>query len=222
MAYNFFIDGVQLPVSPSSLETKISNKNETITLINEGEINLLKKAGLTELSFDVLLPNSNYPFAVYPDGFHPATYYLEKLESLKLGNKPFQFIVNRLKPNGNLLFDTNMTVSIEDYTIQEDAEEGFDVVVSIKLKQYIPYGTKVIKIKQAPSPTSKPVLTKAAPRPVTKSVPQSHNVVSGDTLWSICKKHYGTATKTMTDELAKKNGIKNPNIIHPGQVIKFA
>ncbi|UZN00560.1 hypothetical protein OL548_14135 [Lysinibacillus sp. MHQ-1] len=45
-------------------------------------------------------------------------------------------------PTGNLLFDTNMTVSIEDYEIKESADNGFDVIVRIQLKQYREYGNK--------------------------------------------------------------------------------
>ncbi|MEH7522018.1 LysM domain-containing protein [Bacillus sp. JJ1503] len=227
MAYNFFIDDVQLPVAPSSLETKIRNKNTTMTLINEGEVNMLKKAGLTELSFDLLLPNSKYPFAIYPDGFQPATFYLEKLEKLKVDNKSFQFIVSRLKPSGDLLFDTNIKVSLEEYSIKENADQGFDVVVTILLKQYREYGTKVIEIKKpsasAAAASAKPVAKTTKPRPTTNAPPppKSHKVVKGDTLWALCKKYYGKATKAMTDELAAKNGINNPNLIFPGQVIKF-
>ncbi|MEH7392392.1 LysM peptidoglycan-binding domain-containing protein [Bacillus sp. JJ1474] len=223
MAYNFFVDDVQLPVAPSSLETKIRNKNTTITLINEGEVNMLKKAGLTELSFNLLLPNSKYPFAVYPDGFQPASFYLDKLEKLKVDNNPFQFIVSRLKPSGDLLFDTNLKVSLEEYTIKENADYGFDVVVAIQLKQYREYGTKVIEIKKPKASNTKPVAKKTNPRSTTNAPPppKSHKVVKGDTLWALCKKYYGKATKAMTDELAAKNGIKNPDLIFPGQVIKF-
>ena len=221
MAYSLFLDGVQFPIAPSSMETQINNNNKTITLINESEVNILKKAGLTDISFDLLLPNSKYPFAVYPDGYQPATYYLEKLESLKLSNKPFQFIVSRLKPNGDLLFDTNMKVSLEDYPIQEDAENGFDIVVSLNLKQYREYGTKIIEIKKATNENETPVAIATTPRDSNKVTPKSHKVVSGDTLWAICKKYYGKVTKTMTDDLAAKNGIKNPNLIYPGQVIKL-
>lgn len=220
MAYSFFLDGLLLPVAPERLDTKIKNNNATVTLINEGEVNLLKKAGLTELSFDLLLPNSKYPFAVYPDGFQPASYFLDKLEKLKIENKPFQFIVTRLKPSGDLLFDTDMKVSLEEYTIKDDADHGFDVVVSINLKQYREYGTKVIEIKK-PTAKSKPVAKTTKPRATNKKPPKSHKVVKGDTLWAICKKYYGKATKAMTDELAAKNGIKNPDLIYPGQVIKF-
>ena len=221
MAYSFFIDGIQLPVAPSSLEMKINNQNKTITLINEGEVNLLKQAGLTDISLEVLLPNVKYPFAVYPDGFQPATFYLEKLEKLKISKKPFQFIVSRLKPSGDLLFDTNIKVSLEDYSIEEDAENGFDITVPITLKQYREYGTKVIQVKKVTSAKAKakPVATAVKKRATTKTPPKSYKVVKGDTLWAICKKYLGDGSKY--PEIAKKNNIKNPNLIFPGQVIKF-
>ena len=37
--YELYIDGVLFPVTPGSLNIKINNKNKTITLINEGEVN---------------------------------------------------------------------------------------------------------------------------------------------------------------------------------------
>ncbi|WP_313803253.1 LysM domain-containing protein [Cytobacillus sp.] len=222
MAYSFLFDDLLFPIPPSKLDMKIKNNNTTITLINEGEVNLLKKAGLTEISFEVLLPNVKYPFAVYPDGFQPATFYLDKLEKLKIERKPFHFIVSRLKTSGDLLFDNDIKVSLEEYTIKESAEQGFDVVVSIQLKQYREYGTKVVEIKK-PTAKSKPVAKTTKQRSTTNAPPppKSHKVVKGDTLWSLCKKYYGKVTKAMTDEIAAKNGIQNPNLIFPGQVIKF-
>ena len=220
--YNLFLDGVQFPVAPSRITTRINNKNETIILMNEGEVNVLKKAGLTDIEFEVLLPNVKYPFAVYPSGFQPATHFLEKLEQLKVNQAPFPFIVNRLMPNGNLLFDTNMKVSLEEYEIQEDVEEnGFDIVVSVKLKQYRAYGNKKLVIKKETTTNTTKQATVETPRATKTDTAKTHKVVKGDTLWAICKKYYGTVNRAMTDELARKNGIKNPNLIYPGQVIKL-
>lgn len=156
MAYEFFIDKMLCPVAPSKLEIKVNGNNKKMTLINEGEINILKTAGLTDVSFDLLLPNVKYPFATYKAGFQPARFFLDKLESLKTSKKPFQFIVTRTFPNGKMLFDTNMKVSLEDYTIKEDSKEGFDVVVSVKLKQYKDFGTKTCNVTFA---SSKPKVT---------------------------------------------------------------
>ena len=228
--YNFFMDGVQFPVAPPELSMRINGRNETVVLMNDGEVNVIKKPGLTDIEFEVLLPNVKYPFAVYTNGFQPATFYLDKLEKLKISDKPFQFIVNRMLPNGNLLFDTNMTVTIEDYEILESVEDdGFDVRVRIPLKQYKDYGNKRIIMKPATassntSNTSNTTTTQKAvveqKRPTTgKEKPKTHTVKSGETLWAIAKKYLGDGSKYT--ELAKLNKISNPNVIKVGQVIKL-
>ena len=59
--YEFYMDGVRLPVTPSALTIKISNQNKTINLINEGQVNVLKTPGLSKISFSALLPNRELP-----------------------------------------------------------------------------------------------------------------------------------------------------------------
>ena len=221
MAYDFYLDSMLLPVAPSKLSISIDNKNKTMVLINEGEINVLKKAGLTDISFTALLPQTKYPFAVYKNGFQKADAFLDKLEQLKTSQKPFQFIVSRTYPNGKLLFDTNIKVSLEDYKIIEDSKNGFDVNVEIKLKQYRDYGTKTVNvtIKQ-----DKPVATVQNTRlaetsPAPKVTPKTHKVVSGDTLWGLAKKYYGDGSKYMKIFNANTGILKNPNLIYVGQVL---
>lgn len=220
------MDGVQFPVAPSELSTKINGRNETTVLMNEGEVNIIKKTGLTDIEFEVLLPNVKYPFSVYPNGFQPATFYLDKLKKLKNSDQPFKFIVNRMMPNGNLLFDTIMIVTLEDYEILESAENGFDVNVRIQLKQYRDYGNKKINLKaatKANSTSTSKTATKAVveqKRPtIGKETPKTHTVKSGETLWAIAKKYLGDGSKYT--ELAKINNISNPNVIRAGQVIKL-
>ena len=215
--YKFYLSNILLPVPPEKLELKIKNNNKTLDLINDGEINILKNAGLTEISFDILLPNTHYPFANYEDGYKEASYYLEEIEKLKVNKNPFQFIVTRTKPNNVLMFDTNIKVAIEDYTIKEEAKEGFDVSVSIKLKQYREYATKTmeITIKQ-----ERPVATQTQARPVSNSnnTSTSYTVVKGDCLWKIAKRFYGIGSRWTEIYNANKSKIKNPNLIYPGQV----
>lgn len=147
--YSFYLDKVLLPIAPSSLKIGFSSQNKTLNLINDGEINILKNPGLLEIEFDVMLPNVKYPFAIYKDGFKKADKFIDEINKLKMDKKPFQFIVVRTRPDGIPLFNTNIKVSLEEYEMQEDAEEGFDVILSIKLKQYKSYGTKLIKIEKA-------------------------------------------------------------------------
>ena len=219
--YDFYLDKILLPVAPSKLQVKIKNANKTINLINDGEVSIIKKPGLSEVSFDILIPHVKYPFAVYKNGYRDAKYFLGEIEKLKVNMNSFQFIVSRRKPNGTVLFDTNMKVTLEEYTIKEDAGEGFDVIVTVKLKQYREYSTKTMKItiKQykpiAVEVPARPATT--APKPATTS--RTYTVVRGDCLWNIAKKYYGNGSQYTKIYNANKDKIKNPNLIYPGQVL---
>ncbi len=223
MAYLFYLDTLLLPVTPEKLSISITNQNKTLNLINDGEINILKQAGLSEISFSALLPNVNYPFAIYNDGFENANYYLNKLEELKVNQLPFQFIVTRELLTGVALFNTNIKVSLEDYEIVEDSKNGFDVTVKINLKQYKDYGTKVCTIETTSSATTTETTvtveevreTTTAPTPVTT---ETYTVVKGDSLWKIAKYYYGDGSK-YTEILKANSDISNANLIYPGQVL---
>lgn len=219
--YDFYLDKCMLPVTPDNLQIKINNTNDTVTLINEGEINILKQAALTDIEFECRIPQEKYPFAVYKSEFKAADYFLEYFESLKTSKKPFQFIVCRNRPNGKRLFDTNIKVAMEDYKITEDAKNGFDLLVKIKLKQWRDYGTKTVNITfdmQKPKATVEPQ-REATNSPVPAAT-QTYTVVKGDCLWNIAKKFYGNGSKYSVIYNANKSVIGgNPNLIYPGQVL---
>lgn len=220
MAYYFYLGKTLLPVAPQKLQLKIKNTSKTYTLINEGEINVLKTPGLTEIEFDALLPNVKYPFATYKSGFKGAKTFLEVLKNYKQNKETFQFIVTRTLPNGKMLFDTNMKVSLESYTIKEDAKSyGMDVMVTIKLKQYRDYSTKTCNIQFA---STKPKVVVQPVRPAEnppKPANQTYTVVKGDCLWNIAKRFYGNGSKYTVIFNANRDKIKNANLIYPGQVL---
>lgn len=213
MAYTMYLGGMQLPVTPSKLQLKIGNQNETVTLINEGEVNLLKAPGLSEVSFSMSVPQMQYPFAVYPGGFQKASYFLNRLEQLKTSQSPFQFICSRYTPSGGLLFHTNLKVSLEDYTITEDAKDGMDLSVSVKLKQYRSYGTKIIQIIEQQASTQSSRSSESAPSAKT------YTVVAGDCLWNIAKQFLGDGSRYTEIYNLNRDKIQNPNLIYPGQIL---
>ena len=220
MAYYFYLGKTLLPVAPQKLQLKIKGANKTYTLINEGEINVLKTPGLTDIEFDALLPNVKYPFATYKSGFKRAKTFLEVLKKYKQDKETFQFIVTRTLPNGKMLFDTNMKVSLESYTIKEDAKNyGMDVMVTIKLKQYRDYATKTCNIQFASFKPRVVVQPTRPPENPPKPANQTYTVVKGDCLWNIAKKFYGNGSKYTVIYNANKDKIKNPNLIYPGQVL---
>lgn len=222
--YDFYLKKCLLPVTPEKLSIKVNNANKTVTLINEGEINILKKAELTDIEFECEIPQVKRPYAVYTNssGFREASYFLNYFEALKTSQEPFQFIVCRKKPNGKSLFNTNIKVSMEDYKITEDAGEGFDLKIKVKLKQWKDYGTKTVKVTitaSKPKASAEPTRETTTKTAETSSS-QTYTVVKGDCLWNIAKKYYGNGSKYTVIYNANKSVIgSNPNLIYPGQVL---
>ncbi|SJQ00053.1 LysM domain/BON superfamily protein [Clostridioides difficile] len=228
MAYDFYLDGVQLPIPPPKLEIKVTNKNKTVDLINTGEVNILKKEGLSEISFEAEFTHNKLPFC--RGQFRDVQFFLSKLELLKTDCKPFQFIVSRELGN-KVLFNTNMKVSLEEYNIVEDAENGSDVKVIIKLKQYRDYSTKKLVLAPPKNETGRPNVKIEPKRVDSVNAPsgKTYTVKAGDSLWSICQKQLGNGSlykkvyelnKSMMDKANK--GKKVPKYtIYKGQVLKL-
>lgn len=219
--YDVYLKNCLLPVTPHKIQIKINNNNKTVNLINEGEINVLKKAGLTDIEFECEIPQIKHPYTVYRSGFKDAGYFINIFEGLKTSKEPFQFIVCRKLPSGKQLLNTNIKVSLEDYKITEEAKNGFDLKVKIGLKQWRDYGTKTVNVTIT---SSKPKASAEQKRLATNSPApasaQTYTVVSGDCLWNIAKKFYGNGSKYTVIYNANKGVIGgNPNLIRPGQVL---
>lgn len=142
--YYFFIGPVLLPVTPAALTVDIAGNNQVVTLLNDGEINILHDPQLKEAAFDVLLPTrpDKYPFAFYSLVGAEALAFTEYFKLLQRRKIPFPFIVAKMRP-GSLIPSgyEYMQAVIESYTQKEDAENGLDVIVSLRLREYREYST---------------------------------------------------------------------------------
>lgn len=220
--YQFYMDDEMLPIAPGKLKIEINGQNKTLNLINGEEVNVLHPAGLTDISFNAVFPWTRYPFAQYGQRFREPEYYLDLLEGLKTSKRPFRFIVTRESPSGGSFFDTNMSVSLEDYSINEDAKEGMDVPVSISLKQYLHFGTKRITIREpeeaAPADVSEVMVETDRD---ASSAPQTsaYTVQPDDSLWNIAKRLLGDGSRYTEIHALNQDKISNPNKITAGTVL---
>lgn len=214
--YSFYLDNVLLPITPDGIHVKIKNKNKVVEMINYGEVTVLSFPGLTDISFDFVIPVKNkYPFV---RDVQSPEFYLSTLEKLKTSLKPFKLVVLRQISNEKSELSTNMNVTLEDYEIIEEAEKGLDITVKVNLKQYREYGTQNIILEQNKDGTV--TTTKKTPRETTKEPAKTYTVQKGDTLWNIAKKQLGDGSKYK--DLAKINNIANPNILSVGTVLKLS
>lgn len=198
--YYLFIAGTPFPVPPEKLKLTIKGKNETVTLIDGGEVNLIKKPGLTEVSFELLLPAVQYDFAFYEAGFfRTPDYYTELLEFLMTSGSYFNFELYRYSYDGKTeLAHIQMPVTLEEYTETEEAEKGQDITVECKLKYYRAYGTKVL-VPNAEG-TGYTVARTDVKEPVRVVV-----VREGDTLQSICLREFQSDAKEYMDKVYRLN-----------------
>ena len=126
--YRLIIDGQYVPIPPEKISIKVDGDNKTMTLINLGEVNILRNPKLTEISFDLLLPNQHYPFAFYSDGkYKGADEYIKKYKELLSSKKAFKLEIYRYAPNDKKIFNTILTVSLERLTITDSVSGAVKV-----------------------------------------------------------------------------------------------
>lgn len=144
--YYFFIGPALLPVTPEAMSVNIGGNNKVVTLINDGEINIMHDPKLKEISFDILLPTGQkYPFAFYSLGGSEAPAFIKYFEILQSRKIPFPFIVVKLLPGSVIPVGySSMNSVIEDFTQKNDAKNGLDIVVSLKLREYREYSTVLV------------------------------------------------------------------------------
>lgn len=216
--YYMYLDRMEIPIPPAEMTTNIAGKNETIDLIGKGEVNIIKPPGLTEVSFKFMLPNSNYPFnqSTLFKG-RKAKYYLDELEKLKKKGV-MQFIMVRMSPKGAMLAMTNMKATLEDWSIEEAAEEGLDMYANIKLKKWKDWGAKRIEVTT--DENGKVTGTVQGDRPTTgKEVPKSVKSGFGATLQQVVRTQLGNPDNLFA--IAALNKIAVPALLTYGQLIKL-
>lgn len=187
-----------LPVTPSSYPMAAGRAVERLDMAQTGQIALPGLKSLFTGTLEFELPAQTYPFMTAGAAAEPQR-YIEQLTGWSRDANVCRYIVTGTGINIPVL------LGALDYGEQDGTN---DVYCKLPLYEYrFLDEAKVEKV------------TQNAGRPV-ETPPQtagSYTVVKGDSLWAICKRFYGDGS--LAYKLATANGIKNPNLIYPGQVL---
>lgn len=193
-----------LPVTPESFSVAFGRNVLKVNVHQLGDVNLWgqKMAGTVQIS--ALFPSSERSYA-FAGGYTGNPYgAIELLKNWQDQGKILRFIVSETP--------VNLAVLLSEVSYGEQDGTG-DVTANLTLSEYRETGA--VQVQSGSS--------QSAARPSESggihSSPQSYTVVKGDTMWTIARKFYGDAT--LCWKLASYNGIKNANIIYPGQVVKI-
>ena len=222
--YYMFLDDMQVPIPPAEMDTRIKGRNKIINLLNDGEINILRSAGLTDINFQILLPNESYPFnQSILESDAKASVYIEKLQSLQEAKQPFVFIMVRMTDGGEILSVQDIKVSLEEYTLKEDANERYDMYALIHLKKYQDWGTKKIDVSTDSTGAQNGTVTDTRSTDGLTKLTQV-TAKSGDTLQTIIKKNFGSVSAVASAAnsisfIQELNKIAVPSALAVGQII---
>jgi nucleoid-associated protein YgaU len=192
-------EGFQIPVNPAQIEIKEAGQGETYTIISLGEINVIKEAKLSEISFESFFPAQQYPFVVADTLLEPIQ-YVNMIKKWIEEQQVVRFIMTGTS-------DINMTVSIENFTWREKAGAVGDLEYELSLKKYVYYAPKKAVIQKSSSNQVKASAPAKSTRPNTSKTPSTYTLKKGDTLWSIAQKYLGSGTRWR--EIANLNGISD-------------
>ena len=187
-----------LPVTPSSYPMAAGRAVERLDMAQTGQVALPGLKSLFMGTLEFMLPAREYPFLTAGAVAQPS-HYLGQLTDWSEAASVCRYIVTGTEVNIPVL------LGALDYGEDDGTND-----VNCKLPLYEYRYLDEAKTEKVTQNNGRPV---EDPPPAA----DSYTVVKGDSLWAICKKFYGDGS--LAYKLATVNGIKNPNLIYPGQVL---
>lgn len=209
MAYKMYFginngeEGFILPVLPEKIEFNESGDNKTYDVINLGEVNTINTPKLMEINFESFFPNNIGPYVNSEQLFEPS-FYITKIKDWRERKLKIRFIFVGGTVQINDLF------TIESFKYHESGGDVGDIHYSIELKRYKKYSAKKVTVVDASNS-----------REIDKTNVKTHTVVRGDTMYLLAKRYLGDGSRYPEIHNLNLDVVKNPNLIHPGQVLRL-
>ncbi len=100
-----------------------------------------------------------------------------------------------------------------------ELEVGKSLVIPDMESQIAPSSEPVEQVTPSPVPSPIPQITETAAATDSNITNDNYVVIKGDSLWKIAVRAYGDGSKWV--KIARENNLKNPNLIHTGNVFRI-
>lgn len=208
LTYNAEKEKIQLPVLPESFKTKNGNSNDSVDIAGLGEIVIMQSRPALQFSFSSFFPAAKFPGLQVSSITKPLE-LIEKINKWKASKKPVHFIATAC--------GVDLFAAIQSFDYSEEGGDPGTYQYSITLKEYREIAVRQVKVD---IPKATATVKKEEPRVDNTVKPKTYTVKSGDCLWNIAKKYYGSGSDYTKIYNANKGTIGgNPNLIYPGQVL---
>lgn len=208
LTYNAEKEKIQLPVLPESFQTQNGSNNDSIDITGLGEITIMQGRPALQFSFSSFFPAAKFPGLQVSSITKPLT-LVQKINTWKASKKPVHFICTAC--------GVDLYCTIEKFDYDEEGGDPGTYQYSITLKEYREITVRQVKVD---IPKKEATVQKEKPRVDNSVQPKTYTVKSGDCLWNIAKKYYGSGSNYTKIYNANKGTIGgNPNLIYPGQVL---
>ena len=201
---------INIPVLPAKLNVSSPGKNERVTVLELGEVLLLRKKGLRILSWESFFPVSKAPYTV--GQIRDPVSIVQAIQKARDQKSPVRFLITGTD------LDCNLRMGIDSFEYEERSGELGDLYYTIKLYEWKDISPKRIVL---PEKKEEPAKTQEPERPgKPEQTSKTYTVKPGDCLWNIAKAIYGKGSDYTKIYNANKGVIgSNPNLIYAGQVL---
>ena len=208
LTYNAVKEKTQLPVLPTSFQTRNGSKNDSMDITGLGEVVIMQSRPALQFSFSSFFPATRFP-GIKVNKITKPLELVERINTWKASKKPVHFIATAC--------GIDLFVTIESFDYSEEGGDPGTYQYSISLKEYREISVRQVKVD---IPTKKATVKKEKPRVDNTVKPKTYTVKAGDCLWNIAKKFYGDGSQYTKIYNANKGVIGgNPNLIYGGQVL---
>lgn len=204
--YNVYLGDILCPVAPEKISIKYGMNVSVLNPADGGEMTFSRGERAREIEFSLLLPNSEYPFAVYRSGFQRADYFINKFREFLQSGFDFYLLIIKEKQGGKILGLDSVRCIMESMQVIDDAAQGTDVVVRVKLREHLNCLTRPLYLDGLNYRNAAVRSSESSPKPVSKSA--KYRVVKGDCLWLIARRFYGDGNLYPKIYEANKNVLK--------------